>query len=213
MSFSIYDNYDYLFKVLLIGDSNSGKSCVLNRYTDDVFTDNYFSTIGVDFKIRTTEIDSKRIKLQIWDTAGQERFRVITSAYYRGAHGIIIVFDVTNKESFNNLNLWLDEISKYSHENVNKIVVGNKNDLFEKRQISYTEAKEYCESLNLIYIETSAKLATNVELLFNTLSHELINNSHFVSQNKKLGKDKDKNNINLNNKNLMLNENNNNCVC
>lgn len=185
--------YDCLFKILLIGDSNVGKSCVLNRYTDDVFVDNYCSTIGVDFKIKTIEVNSKIIKLQIWDTAGQERFRVITSAYYRGAHGIIIVYDVTSKDSFKNLDYWLDEISKYSHENVNKIIIGNKTDLIDKRQISYTDAKEYCDYLNLSYIETSAKSSNNVDVLFNTLAHELLNNSHFVGQDKKLKTNKDMN--------------------
>merc|ERR1711966_349389 len=95
-------DYDYLFKLLLIGDSGVGKSCLLLRFADDKWTDSYISTIGVDFKIRTIELDGKTIKLQIWDTAGQERFRTISSTYYRGAHGIIVVYDITDNESFNN---------------------------------------------------------------------------------------------------------------
>ncbi|KAK0832473.1 ras GTPase, partial [Friedmanniomyces endolithicus] len=95
--------YDYLFKLLLIGDSGVGKSCLLLRFADDTYTESYISTIGVDFKIRTIELDGKTVKLQIWDTAGQERFRTITSSYYRGAHGICVVYDVTDMDSFNNV--------------------------------------------------------------------------------------------------------------
>mmetsp|Transcript_49208 Transcript_49208/g.71860 ORF Transcript_49208/g.71860 Transcript_49208/m.71860 type:complete len:109 (+) Transcript_49208:102-428(+) len=104
--------YDYLFKLLLIGDSGVGKSCLLLRFADDTYTESYISTIGVDFKIRTITQDSKTVKLQIWDTAGQERFRTITSSYYRGAHGIIVVYDVTDMESFNNVKQWLHEIDR-----------------------------------------------------------------------------------------------------
>uniref|UniRef100_A0A3B4XGM9 RAB1A, member RAS oncogene family a n=1 Tax=Seriola lalandi dorsalis TaxID=1841481 RepID=A0A3B4XGM9_SERLL len=102
---SFFSSFDYLFKLLLIGDSGVGKSCLLLRFADDTYTESYISTIGVDFKIRTIELDGKTIKLQIWDTAGQERFRTITSSYYRGAHGIIVVYDVTDQVSTHNLNL------------------------------------------------------------------------------------------------------------
>ncbi|XP_021285725.1 GTP-binding protein YPTM2-like isoform X2 [Herrania umbratica] len=133
--------YDYLFKLLLIGDSGVGKSCLLLRFADDSYLDSYISTIGVDFKIRTVEQDGKTIKLQIWDTAGQERFRTITSSYYRGAHGIIIVYDVTDQESFNNVKQWLSEIDRYASENVNKLLVGNKCDLTANKVVSYETAK------------------------------------------------------------------------
>ncbi|XP_033624657.1 ras-related protein ORAB-1 [Asterias rubens] len=167
--------YDFLFKLLLIGDSGVGKSCLLLRFADDTYTESYISTIGVDFKIRTIELDGKTIKLQIWDTAGQERFRTITSSYYRGAHGIIVVYDVTDQESFNNVKQWLQEIDRYASENVNKLLVGNKCDLTTKKVVDYTTAKEYADQLEIPFLETSAKNATNVEQAFMTMAAEIKN--------------------------------------
>uniref|UniRef100_A0A2K6T3Q0 small monomeric GTPase n=1 Tax=Saimiri boliviensis boliviensis TaxID=39432 RepID=A0A2K6T3Q0_SAIBB len=106
--------YDYLFKLLLIGDSGVGKTCVLFRFSEDAFNSTFISTIGIDFKIRTIELDGKRIKLQIWDTAGQERFRTITTAYYRGAMGIMLVYDITNEKSFDNIRNWIRNIEEVS---------------------------------------------------------------------------------------------------
>uniref|UniRef100_A0AAY5K479 ZRAB1B, member RAS oncogene family a n=1 Tax=Esox lucius TaxID=8010 RepID=A0AAY5K479_ESOLU len=164
---------DYLFKLLLIGDSGVGKSCLLLRFADDTYTESYISTIGVDFKIRTIELDGKTIKLQIWDTAGQERFRTITSSYYRGAHGIIVVYDVTDQESYHNVKQWLQEIDRYASENVNKLLVGNKCDLTTKKVVDYTTAKEFADSLAIPFLETSAKNATNVEQAFMTMAAEI----------------------------------------
>jgi len=129
-------DYDYLFKLVLIGDSGVGKSCLLLRFADDSFTDSYISTIGVDFRFRTVTIDNKTVKLQIWDTAGQERFRTITSAYYRGAHGIIMVYDVTNYESFEHVEEWLNEVNKHASESTLKLLVGNKADLQEGKKFN-----------------------------------------------------------------------------
>uniref|UniRef100_A0A8C2LZD7 small monomeric GTPase n=1 Tax=Cricetulus griseus TaxID=10029 RepID=A0A8C2LZD7_CRIGR len=170
---SLLSPHDYLFKLLLIGDSGVGKSCLLLRFADDTYTESYISTIGVDFKIRTIELDGKTIKLQIWDTAGQERFRTITSSYYRGAHGIIVVYDVTDQESFNNVKQWLQEIDRYASENVNKLLVGNKCDLTTKKVVDYTTAKEFADSLGIPFLETSAKNATNVEQSFMTMAAEI----------------------------------------
>ncbi|XP_045153095.1 ras-related protein Rab-1B [Echinops telfairi] len=164
---------DYLFKLLLIGDSGVGKSCLLLRFADDTYTESYISTIGVDFKIRTIELDGKTIKLQIWDTAGQERFRTITSSYYRGAHGIIVVYDVTDQESYANVKQWLQEIDRYASENVNKLLVGNKSDLTTKKVVDNTTAKEFSDSLGIPFLETSAKNATNVEQAFMTMAAEI----------------------------------------
>lgn len=167
--------YDYLFKLLLIGDSGVGKSCILLRFADDTYTDSYISTIGVDFKIRTIELDGKTVKLQIWDTAGQERFRTITSSYYRGAHGIIVVYDVTDQTSFNNVKNWLNEIERYANENVNKLLVGNKSDMVSKKVVDSGTAKEFADSLNIPFLETSARDSTNVEKTFITMAQEIKN--------------------------------------
>ncbi|KAM5441604.1 hypothetical protein MferCBS31731_003285 [Microsporum ferrugineum] len=165
--------YDYLFKLLLIGDSGVGKSCLLLRFADDTYTESYISTIGVDFKIRTIELDGKTVKLQIWDTAGQERFRTITSSYYRGAHGICVVYDVTDMDSFNNVKQWLQEIDRYATQGVNKLLVGNKSDMEDKKVVEYTVAKEFADSLGIPFLETSAKNASNVEQAFLTMARQI----------------------------------------
>ncbi|KAJ3062947.1 GTP-binding protein of the rab, partial [Podochytrium sp. JEL0797] len=165
--------YDYLFKLLLIGDSGVGKSCLLLRFADDTYTESYISTIGVDFKIRTIELEGKTVKLQIWDTAGQERFRTITSSYYRGAHGIIVVYDVTDQDTFNNVKQWLQEIDRYAVEGVNKLLVGNKSDLKDKKVVDFNAAKEFADTLEIPLLETSAKNSSNVEQAFLTMAKQI----------------------------------------
>ena len=140
---------------------------------DDKWTDSYISTIGVDFKIRTIELDQKTIKLQIWDTAGQERFRTISSTYYRGAHGIIVVYDVTNRQSFTNVTRWMAEIDKYARENVNKLLVGNKSDMVSDRQVTTPEGREFAESKGMPFLETSAKSGTFVDTAFLMMAHDI----------------------------------------
>ncbi|XP_059301943.1 GTP-binding protein YPTM2 [Lycium ferocissimum] len=166
---------DYLFKLLLIGDSGVGKSCLLLRFADDSYLESYISTIGVDFKIRTVEQDGKTIKLQIWDTAGQERFRTITSSYYRGAHGIIVVYDVTDQDSFNNVKQWLNEIDRYASDNVNKLLVGNKCDLTAQKVVSTETAQAFADEIGIPFMETSAKSATNVEQAFMAMAASIKN--------------------------------------
>merc|ERR1712139_698982 len=185
---SMKPDYDYLFILVLIGDSGVGKSCLLLRFADDKWTDSYISTIGVDFKIRTIELDKKTIKLQIGDTAGQERFRTISSTYYRGAHGIIVVYDITNLDSFNNVKRWLTEIDKYARENVNKLLVGNKMDLdgadHKLRQVPQAKGKEFAENLDIPFLETSAKSGTFVDTAFLMMAHEIKNKMTNVSSSK-----------------------------
>jgi len=167
--------YDYLFKLLIIGDSGVGKSCLLLRFSDDIFTDSFISTIGVDFKIRTIEIGGSKIKLQIWDTAGQERFRTITSSYYRGAHGIIVVYDVTEQKSFNNITKWLKEIDTFAGPTVQKLLVGNKCDLQSERAVTTEQGKELAGKLNIPFVETSAKDSINVEQAFIKMAEDIKN--------------------------------------
>ncbi|XP_060063031.1 uncharacterized protein LOC132543533 [Ylistrum balloti] len=166
---------DYLFKYLLIGDSGVGKSSLLLRFADDVFSETYISTIGVDFKIRTVNLEGKTVRLQIWDTAGQDRFKTITSSFYRGAHGIMLVYDVTDMQSFRHVRDWIQEVDKYGGGDTTMILVGNKSDMNSKRLVTYDMGKEYAESLGISFVETSAKSSTNVESLFVTMASEIKN--------------------------------------
>ncbi len=199
-------NYDYLFKIIIIGDSGIGKSSVLFRFADDVYNESYITTIGVDFKIKTIFINGKIIKLQIWDTAGQERFRTITTSYYRSSHMIILCYDITDRQSFYNLELWLGEIKKFASQTVNIVVCGTKLDLAAVRQVSYEEGKEFANMHNYDYYETSSKQNKNIDELFEKSSHKLLtnfltildlnnkasstNNNHITSQNNNISIEK-----------------------
>ena len=186
-----------VLQLVVIGDTGVGKSCILLRFADDTFTENYISTIGVDFRFRTVKVEKQTVKLQIWDTAGQERFRTITSAYYRGADGIIMVYDVTSEVSFDHINDWFVEVNRYAAENTCKILVGNKIDKAdkivptEKAQVGYTciyadgiqcfnsrlsfiLLQAYANKLGIPFIETSAIESTNVEEAFLTITKNLL---------------------------------------
>ncbi|KAH8268807.1 hypothetical protein KR018_007575 [Drosophila ironensis] len=165
--------YDYLFKLLLIGDSGVGKTCILFRFSEDAFNTTFISTIGIDFKIRTIELDNKKIKLQIWDTAGQERFRTITTAYYRGAMGIMLVYDITQEKSFENIKNWIRNIEENASADVEKMLLGNKCELHDKRQVSKERGEQLAIEYGIKFMETSAKASINVEEAFLTLASDI----------------------------------------
>ncbi|RUS83315.1 hypothetical protein EGW08_008937 [Elysia chlorotica] len=161
--------YDHLFKLLIIGDSGVGKSSLLLRFADNIFSGSYITTIGVDFKIRTIDVSGERVKLQIWDTAGQERFRTITSTYYRGTHGVLVVYDVCSGESFANVQRWLHEIDQ-NCDVVNRILVGNKDDDPERKVVLTQDAERFAERMQIQLFETSAKDNKNVEEMFTAIT-------------------------------------------
>lgn len=134
-----------MYKLLVIGDSGVGKSCLVTRFTKNCFSPDHFNTIGVDFRLQKIEIDGREINLQIWDSAGYERFRIMTSSYYKGAHGIIMAYDVTNKESFDHLNTWLKEVQLYAPDTAKIVVVGNKCDLISERSVSFHMAENFSQ--------------------------------------------------------------------
>ena len=159
-------DYDFLYKILLIGDSSVGKTSVLLRYVDDFYNPEFQTTIGVDFEISTLELDGKVVKLQLWDTAGQDRFRNIVASYYRGAQGIVLMYDITNSTSFNNIKKWFEESQNYLQSSTPKLLVGNKSDLDSQRAVAQEDALQLAESLNMDFIETSAKTSSGVKEAF-----------------------------------------------
>lgn len=161
--------YDCLRKLLVVGDSGVGKSNFVLRFADDSFTDSFIPTIGVDFKIRSIPVDTKTFKLQIWDTSGQERFQSITNQYFRQGHAVIVMYDVCDRDSFANVDHWLSKVNMYGDANVRKILVGNKCDLESCREVTTDEGRTKAAELGIPFLETSAKEASNVEAVFQTM--------------------------------------------
>mmetsp|Transcript_25114 Transcript_25114/g.51070 ORF Transcript_25114/g.51070 Transcript_25114/m.51070 type:complete len:212 (-) Transcript_25114:178-813(-) len=167
--------YDYLIKLLLIGDSGVGKSCLLLRYSDDSFTSSFITTIGIDFKIKSIMCGDSKVKLQIWDTAGQERFRTITTAYYRGAMGILLVYDVADEQSFTNVRNWMRQIDQNAAENVTRILIGNKCDVdASERKITHEQGEALAAEYGIKFFETSAKMNTNVDDSFSSIAKDIV---------------------------------------
>lgn len=169
--------YDYLFKLVLAGPATSGKSCLLLRFADNFFKEAYISTIGVDFKIRSIDVDGKKVKLQMWDTAGQERFRTITNSYYRGSHGMMLVFDLTSAQSFQDTQQFFDEIQKFGQPNVPILLVGCMAEKLTERKVTHSEATQRAQEHGATYIEVSSKTGDNVEEAFLALTRMILHGS------------------------------------
>lgn len=167
--------YQYLFKYIIIGDTGVGKSCLLLQFTDKRFRTDHDLTIGVEFGARLIQIDGRQIKLQIWDTAGQESFRSITRSYYRGAAGALLVYDISRRDTFVHLSRWLEEVRQNSNPYMTIILVGNKSDL-ERREVTFQEGQDFARQNNLIFLETSAKTAQNVEEAFILTARKIYEN-------------------------------------
>ena len=174
-------DYQYIFKLILIGNSGVGKSSILNRYMNKAFQETYKCTIGVDFLMKSIEINGKTVKLQLWDTAGQEKYKSMVASYYRGANVAFVIFDLTNRESFDSLPLWIENYYKNGPEQKNIILIGNKKDLVDLRQIKQEEAEAFSETNNMIYFETSAKEGYNIEYVFTYAAEKLL--EYFSTQN------------------------------
>uniref|UniRef100_A0A1J3JAV0 Ras-related protein RABA5c n=1 Tax=Noccaea caerulescens TaxID=107243 RepID=A0A1J3JAV0_NOCCA len=194
---------EYLFKIVIIGDSAVGKSNLLTRYARNEFNPNSKATIGVEFQTQSMVIDGKEVKAQIWDTAGQERFRAVTSAYYRGAVGALVVYDITRRSTFENVGRWLDELNTHSDTTVAKMLIGNKCDLESIRAVSIEEGKSLAESEGLFFMETSALDSTNVKTAFELVIRDIYTN---ISR-KQLNSDSYKDELTVNRVSLVKTDN------
>ena len=188
------EEYDYIFKILIIGDSSVGKSSMVSKFTDDEKSGLLGPTIGVDLHVKIIEVDDKKVKMQLWEIGGHERFRSIFSTYYRNSQGIIMMFDLTNKESFENLQMWLNYIKEsnlkensgeYFDDDIPKILVGNKKDLKTIRNVCHEEVYDFLYHLNIPYIETSVKTSENINKVFEEMVREVRMNRRYCLKNVK----------------------------
>ena len=172
------NGYDMIFKIVLIGDSAVGKTNILSKYLTDQFDPDSKSTVGVEFGTKNFKVDNNIVKVQIWDTAGQERYRSITNAYYKGAKGALVTYDITNKKSFENLDRWMSDLKTNGDDNISIILLGNKTDLEDKRVITTVEGKNKAEFYKCFFMETSALNGSNIEKAFNELIMDVYKNNH-----------------------------------
>ncbi|KAJ4924792.1 hypothetical protein JOQ06_003742 [Pogonophryne albipinna] len=169
------ESFDFLFKIILIGDSNVGKTCLVQNFKSGIFSEIQQNTIGVDFTVRTVDIEGKKVKMQVWDTAGQERFRTITQSYYRSAHGAIIAYDITRQGTFDSVTHWIKEVEIYGANNVVLVLIGNKCDLEKERQVQFEDACNLSKEKEILAaLETSAKESQNVDEAFIMMARELL---------------------------------------
>ena len=165
--------FDVKYKIMVLGESKVGKTSLIKRYTKDQFGGVYLTTVGMDFQDKIIEIEDKKVRLQVWDTAGQERFRNVTKSYFQSSHGLLVVYDITDRESFEKINFWIENIKNNAPENAKLILVGNKCDLANERKVSYEEGENYAKNLNIKFFEASARDGTNVNELFFYLANEI----------------------------------------
>ena len=203
MSFSYQENKDcdYLFRYIIVGDVSVGKSCIMLRFSSNQFREEHELTIGVEFAIKFFEKDNKNIKIQIWDTAGEEAFQSITKTYYRNAIGALLVYDITKKSSFEHIKNWLDSVKENSTKNIKIILIGNKSDLEDKREVTFQEGEEFAKNNGLIFFETSAKNFKNINEAFNKLTEEIYENIEIFEE-----EEKSKNSLNLQDVKSIINE-------
>ena len=175
--------FDVKYKIMVLGESKVGKTSLIKRYTKDQFGGVYLTTVGMDFQDKIIEIEDKKIRLQVWDTAGQERFRNVTKSYFQSSHGLLVVYDITDRESFEKLNFWVDNIKNNAPENAKFILVGNKCDLANERKVSYEEGENYAKNLNIKFFEASARDGTNVNELFFYLANEIYQDNKLKGNN------------------------------
>ncbi|KAM6937505.1 ras-related protein Rab-19 isoform 1-T1 [Xenentodon cancila] len=169
------DSFDFLFKIILVGDSDVGKTCMVQRFKSGIFIEKQQNTIGVDFTVRTLDIDGKKVKMQVWDTAGQERFRTITQSYYRSAHGAMVAYDISRRGTFESVPHWIREVEQFGAASVVLILIGNKSDLYAQRQVLFEDACTLAENSSMLAaLETSAKEAQNIEAAFVLMARELL---------------------------------------
>ena len=175
--------FDVKYKIMVLGESKVDKTQLIKRYTKDQFGGVYLTTVGMDFQDKIIEIEDKKVRLQIWDTAGQERFRNVTKSYFQSSQGLVLVYDITDRESFEKLNFWVDNIKNFAPENAKFILVGNKCDLANERKVSYEEGENYAKNLNIKFFEASARDGTNVNELFFYLANEIYQDNKLKGNN------------------------------
>ena len=177
--------YDLKIRLMLIGDSNVGKTSIIKRYCNNQFSPSYISTVGIDFETKYLRLNGKIINLQIWDTAGQERYKVLAKNYYKNSDGFIIVYDITDKKSFNNVANWITQIKDSASENVKCVLLGNKCDLEELRQVDINQGKDLANNYNLKFYETSAQKGNNIQKVFTDLVKGFLNDDNFVNDSER----------------------------
>jgi len=185
--------YESLFKILIVGDINTGKTAILDQFSNGHFDHTYISTIGIDFNVKIVALDKDtKVKLQVWDTCGQERFRALTRSYYRNAQAIIIVYDITSRESFEKSKVWIKEVENYVDNSVLVVLVGNKTDLYPNRKIEYFEGHKLAEENGMNFFEVSAKYDNNIETLFRFIGETLYEEKKILKQRNLLALEKKK---------------------